>query len=262
MNKKNFLLDDKVCIITGGAGLLGAEFVRAIIKNNGKVLILDKNKKLTLKTQKKLSLELNSQDIDFFIADITKKKDLAKCIKYLDKKYGKIDAIINNAYPKNKNFGKYFFDIEYNDFIDNLSLNLGGQFLVSQQFAAYFKKQGYGNIINISSIYGSISPRFEIYKGTKMTTPVEYSIIKSGLNHLTKYMAKYFKGLNIRVNSLSPGGILDSQPKRFILKYKAHSMSKGMLNPSDLSGTLVYLLSDNSLFLNGQNIIVDDGFSL
>ena len=105
-------------------------------------------------------------------------------------------------------------------------------------------------------------PRFEIYKGTKMTTPVEYAVIKSGLNHLTKYMAKYFKGLNIRVNALSPGGILDNQPKKFILKYNHKSLNKGILNEDDLSGTLIYMLSDMSKHLNGQIITVDDGFSL
>ena len=98
--------------------------------------------------------------------------------------------------------------------------------------------------------------------GTKMTTPIEYTLIKSGLNHLTKYMAKYFKGLNIRVNALSPGGILDNQPKKFIKKYNNKSLNKGMLNGYDLRGTLIYLLSDMSKHLNGQIITVDDGFSL
>ena len=262
MAKKNSQLKNKICVILGGAGLLGVEFARAIIKNEGKVLIFDKNKKLTLKVKKDLTIELKSRDVDFFIGDITKKNDLLKCIKYLHKKYGKIDAIINNAYPKNKNLGNFFFDVNFKDFVDNLSINIGGYFLSSQKFAAYFKKQGYGNIINISSIYGEISPRFEIYDGTNMTMPVEYSIIKSGLNHFTKYMAKYFKGLNIRVNSLSPGGILDNQPKKFLANYKTYCLNKGMLSASDLTGTLIHLLSDNSRFINGQNIVVDDGFSL
>jgi NAD(P)-dependent dehydrogenase (short-subunit alcohol dehydrogenase family) len=260
--KKNFELVDKVCVVTGGAGLLGKEFIRAIVENNGIAIIADNNFKLALKAHKSLSHELNTRNIDVFKVDITSKKDLTRCIKYLHKKYGKIDAIINNAYPKNKNYGKHFFNVKHNDFIENLSMNLGGYFTTSQQFSIYFKKQGYGNIINISSMYGEIAPKFEIYKGTKMTTPVEYAAIKSGLNHLTKYMAKYFKGLNIRVNALSPGGILDNQPKKFILKYNHKSLNKGMLNEYDLRGTLIYLLSDMSRYLNGQIITVDDGFSL
>ena len=122
---------------------------------------------------------------------------------------------INNAYPRNKNYARHFFDVEHSDFVENLGLNLGGYFTTSQQFAKYFQKQNHGNIINVSSIYGVVSPKFEIYKGTKITVPVEYAAIKSGLIHLTRYMAKYFKGMNIKVNTLSPGGILDNQPESF-----------------------------------------------
>ncbi len=95
-----------------------------------------------------------------------------------------------------------------------------------------------------------------------MTTPVEYVAIKSALISLTKYMAKYFKGMNIRVNSISPGGILDNQNEMFVNKYNDYCLNKGMLNIEDLSGTIVFLLSDMSKYINGQNIIVDDGFTL
>jgi NAD(P)-dependent dehydrogenase (short-subunit alcohol dehydrogenase family) len=95
-----------------------------------------------------------------------------------------------------------------------------------------------------------------------MTMPVEYAAIKSGLIHLTKYMAKYFKGMNIKVNALSPGGIFDNQNEIFLKNYKDECLNKGMLDKSDLNGTLIYLLSEMSQYINGQNIIVDDGFSL
>jgi NAD(P)-dependent dehydrogenase (short-subunit alcohol dehydrogenase family) len=143
-----------------------------------------------------------------------------------------------------------------------MDLNLGGYFLVSQLFVKYFVDQKNGNIVNISSIYGVSAPKFEIYNNTTMTMPVEYSVIKSGLLHLTKYMAKYLVGNNIRVNAISLGGIKDKQPEPFLNKYKDNCLNKGMLDPSDISGTLLFLLSDNSLYINGQNIIVDDGFTL
>ena len=159
--------------------------------------------------------------------------------------------MVNAAYPRNKNYGRHFFDVEYEDFCENVSVHLGGYFLTSQQFAKYFAETGCGNIINISSVYGVIAPKFEIYKDTPMTMPVEYAAIKSALIHLTKYMAKYLKDKNVRVNCISPGGILDK-----------HCLSKGMLDPEDIMGALVFLLSDASKFINGQNIIVDDGFTL
>jgi len=256
------MLKDKVIVITGGAGLIGQEFVKAIIEQNGIAIIADINEDIGKKIKNDLSKELNSQNIDFKKLDITSKDSLINLINYLDSKYSRIDAVINNAYPRNKNYGKHFFDVEYEDFVENMGLNLGGYFTTSQQFAIYFQKQGYGNIINISSIYGIIAPKFNVYDNTFMTTPVEYSAIKSALIHLTKYMAKYFKGMNIKVNTLSPGGIYDNQPKEFLKAYRDECLNKGMLDKSDLKGSLVYLLSDMSRYVNGQNIIVDDGFTL
>lgn len=256
------MLNTKVVVITGGAGLIGKEFVKAVVENNGIAIIADINEELGLKVLAELKLELSTDIIDFIQLDITSKESLNKCINYLDDKYGRIDALVNNAYPRNKNYARNFFDVEYDDFVENIGLNLGGYFTTSQQFSKYFQKQGYGNIINISSIYGVVAPKFEIYNGTKMTTPVEYAAIKSGLIHLTKYMAKYFKGMNIKVNTLSPGGIFDSQPEAFLEKYKDECLNKGMLDKSDLKGSLIYLLSDMSKYVNGQNIIVDDGFSI
>ena len=256
------MLKDKVVVVTGGAGLIGQEFVRAIIEQNGIAIIADINKNEGQRVSNELSDKLKSNKIDFFELDITSKKSLQECISYLDNKYGRIDALVNNAYPRNKNYGRHFFDVEYDDFVENLGMNLGGCITPSQLFSLYFQNQGYGNIINISSIYGVIAPKFEIYDNTEMTMPVEYAAIKSGMLHLTKYMAKYFKGKNIRVNAISPGGILDSQPEEFLKKYNQECLTKGMLNGCDLNGTLVFLLSDMSMYINGQNIVVDDGFSL
>jgi NAD(P)-dependent dehydrogenase (short-subunit alcohol dehydrogenase family) len=256
------MLKDKVVLVTGGAGLIGQEFIRAVIENNGIAIIADINENLGLSVKNKISLELNTTNIDFVKLDITSSESLMECISFLKDKYSKIDALVNNAYPRNKNYGKSFFDVNYDDFSENISLNLGGYFLSSQKFSVFFKTQGFGNIINISSIYGVIAPKFEVYKNTNITMPVEYAVIKSALIHLTKYMAKYFKGMNIRVNSISPGGILDKQPELFIKSYNEQCINKGMLDKSDLKGTLVYLLSDMSKYVNGQNIIVDDGFTL
>jgi len=194
--------------------------------------------------------------------DITDTNSIQKLITSISEKFGKIDALINSAYPRNKNYGKHFFEVTYDDFCENVGLNLGGYFLTSQQFAKFFYEQGYGNIINLASIYGVIAPRFEVYNNTSMTMPVEYAAIKSGLIHLTKYMAKYFKGKNIRVNTISLGGIEDKQPESFLRAYKEFCLNKGMLNAKDISGTVLFLLSDLSEYVNGQNIVVDDGFTL
>jgi NAD(P)-dependent dehydrogenase (short-subunit alcohol dehydrogenase family) len=257
------ILKDKVVVVTGGAGLIGKEFIKATVQSGGIGVIADINIKLGEEAKESLSKKFKTDKIDFIQLDITSKKSLEDSINYLSKKYGKIDALVNNAYPRNKHYGKDFLDIEYDEFSENLNMNLGGYLISSQQFAKYFLNQGFGNIINISSIYGVIAPRFEIYKNTNMVgVPIEYGAVKSALIHLTKYLAKYFKNKNIRINAISPGGVFDNQPENFLNAYKDNCLNKGMLEQSDLTGTLIYLLSDMSQFVNGQNIIVDDGFHL
>jgi NAD(P)-dependent dehydrogenase (short-subunit alcohol dehydrogenase family) len=256
------LLKNKVVVITGGAGLIGQSFVKAVIENDGIAIIADINSTIGNEVKNQLASLLNTELIDFNYLDITSEESIEQCIKEVIKKHGRIDALVNNAYPRNKNYGKHMFEVTHENFVENMGLNIGGYFTTSKVFAKYFKTVGKGNIINISSVYGVIAPKFEVYEGTTMTMPVEYSVIKSGLIHLTKYMAAYLKGENIRVNALSPGGIYDKQPEPFLDAYKENCLNKGMLAPSDLNGTLVYLLSELSQYVNGQNLIIDDGFTL
>ena len=251
-------IKDKVVVVTGGAGLLGKEFCQAIATNGAITIMAERE----LSVAKKAVEALGMDRIIPAQIDITDTNSIQKLITSISEKFGKIDALINSAYPRNKNYGKHFFEVTYDDFCENVGLNLGGYFLTSQQFAKFFCEQGYGNIINLASIYGVVAPRFQIYNNTPMTTPVEYAAIKSGLIHLTKYIAKYFKGKNIRVNTISLGGIEDKQPESFLRAYKEFCLNKGMLNAKDISGTVLFLLSDLSEYVNGQNIVVDDGFTL
>ena len=123
-------------------------------------------------------------------------------------------------------------------------------------------KQKHGNIINFSSIQGISSPKFEHYKQTEMTSPLEYTAAKWSIIAITKYLAKYCKNKNIRINCISPGGIYDNQPEIFVNEYQKSCLSKGMLDANDINGTIDFLLSDKSKYINGQNIIIDDGWSL
>jgi len=234
---------NKVVVIIGALGRLGKSFSKH------------------LKSQEWTAIGLDATDINAH-CNINDPSSIAENIRYIHNKFKKIDAVINTAYPRNNNYGKKFFEVKLEDFNENVNLHLGGYFLVMQKFAEYFCEQGFGNIINISSIYGCISPKFNIYKGTEMTVPVEYAAIKAGIIHLTRYLAKYLKSKNIRVNCISPGGILDNQPETFLNNYKKECINKGMLDVEDLNTALDFLLSDESKFINGQNITIDDGFTL
>ena len=254
------MLDNKVVVIIGGAGLIGRAFCQAVARENAKVIVADLNASEAKKVVQ--SIQLQNGLAEFQLLDITSKNSLQGLILNLHERYGRIDAIVNSAYPRNNNWGNTLDDVTYADFCENMNLHLGGYFLVMQQFASYFRGHGGGNMINIASIYGVIAPKFGVYSGTSMTMPVEYAAIKSSIIHLTQYFAQYFKSSGVRCNVLSPGGVLDEQPELFLNQYRSHCAKKGMLDAQDLCGSLIYLLSDASKFVTGHNLIVDDGFCL
>ena len=257
------MLRNKVVVLTGGAGLLGREFCQAIVAEGGRCVIAD----LDDARGRELASRLSNQGPDahgatYVRTDINDATSLEALLEDVVRKFGHIDALVNNAYPRNARYGRKFEHVTRDDFCENTALHLGGYFLVCQKFVAHFRTQGHGNIVNVASVYGFLAPRFEIYRGTDMTMPVEYAVIKAGVLQLTRYLARYLAGEGIRINSISPGGIEDGQPESFQLAYRAHSLGKGMLGSGDVSGTLLFLLSDQSRYVNGQNLVVDDGFSL
>ena len=252
------ILNNQVVLISGGLGLLGSEFSKTIISNGGKVIVGDLNQK----KGDELLNKFGNDKVFFLKADLTDPLELDQLIKIGLDKYGKIDSAVHCAYPKSNQWGSHFEDLNPENLKEDLYKQLGGAIIFSQRLLIFFRKQNYGNLIHISSIQGVSAPKFDHYSETDMTSPIEYGAIKSGVISITRYLAKYYKNKNIRVNCISPGGILDNQPKLFLDKYKKDCNLKGMLDSKDISGTLIFLLSDTSKFINGQNIIVDDGWTL
>jgi NAD(P)-dependent dehydrogenase (short-subunit alcohol dehydrogenase family) len=253
-------LDGKVVVVTGGGGLLGRGFCHAIAGQGGVVVVADRDASGAAEVAE--AVTASGGKADAAPLDITDTASIDGLIGSLHARHGRIDALVNNAYPRNEHWGRKLEDVTYADFCENVSLHLGGYFLAAQRFALYFRGHGGGNIVNMGSIYGTMAPRFEIYADTPMTVPVEYAAIKSAVVHLTRYFAQYFKADGVRCNALSPGGILDRQPEPFLASYGSHCGGKGMLDPQDLCGALLFLLSDHSRYMTGQNLLVDDGFSL
>ena len=248
--------ESKKIVIIGGEGRLGKSFVTACKNENMVVFVMDICEDKTWK-------ELNVACDLFVQTNINNFESLTNAINLVSSKVDRIDAVVNTSYPKNNNFGKSsLLDTALHDFNNNINLHLGGYFHVMQKFSEIFIEQGHGNMVNIASIQGVSAPKFEHYDNTKMSSPVEYTAAKSAIIALTRYMAKYLSGKNIRVNCISPGGIVDNQPQSFRELYRSSCTSKGLLDADDLVGTLLFLLSDSSKFINGQNIIVDDGWSL
>lgn len=247
---------NKVYLVTGANGRIGYALSQQLISLGAKVIMTDKN------ISKIQNLNLNNNHLIKKI-DIIKEKNIKKIISQSNKKFNKIDGIIHCAYPVSKDWGAPINKIKSKSLKENLFNQLGISILISRIFVNYFLNKNIpGKIIFISSIQGVRSPKFDHYKGLKMTSPVEYSVIKSGVISLTSYLAKLYKKNKIIVNCVSPGGIRDKQHNKFIKRYKDSCGTKGLLDAKDIVGTVIFLLSNSSKFINGQNIIVDDGWSL
>ena len=248
----------KTIIVTGGAGRIGSALAADLVKHGHKVLLGDINNSKLLKIKKKL----NSKNIETFQGDLTTKNNIDKFIKFGVRKFKNIDAAVHCSYPTSKKWGARLEDLEEIHLKNDLQNQLGGSIIFSQRIMKYFLKQKKGNLILISSIQGIQAPKFNHYKNLNMTSPIEYSAIKSGIISITKYLSKYYKNRNIRINCVSPGGIKDNQPKLFTKRYRQSCNSKGLLDGEDISKLILFLLSDKSKYITGQNLIIDDGWSL
>lgn len=263
MTKDFFDLSGKIVIITGGAGLIGKAYVEACAQYGAIVIFVDINDTAANKVVADVKKKTHNQNVFHQKCSIVNKGEIKKLIDVVLKRHGKIDALVNNAYPKSKNYGKKYEDVSYEDFCENLNLHLGGYYLMTHELSLVMMKQKSGVIVNMGSHYGFAAPRFEIYEGTDMTMPVEYSAIKGGIINLTRYLAAYLGKYNIRVNAISPGGVFNNQPKSFVKKYEQKVLlGKRMASVDDLAGVLVFLLSDASKYMTGQNIVVDGGLTI
>lgn len=254
-------LTGKTVIVLGAAGVLGRTITEAILTAGARrVLALDINADALIELQTLLGDRLH-----YRVVDMLDRRSIEDTLAVADRNFGGLDGAVNAAYPHNPRYGRHFFDVEYEDFCENTSLHLGGYFLFMQSCARYAlnSKRDF-SLVNLSSIYGSMAPRFSIYEGTTMTMPIEYAGIKAGLENITRYVNSYMKGRStlFRANCVSPGGIRFGQDQTFLDSYKKHCIGKGMLDGDDVVGSIVFLLSDASRYVAGQNLIVDDGFSI
>jgi NAD(P)-dependent dehydrogenase (short-subunit alcohol dehydrogenase family) len=259
---KHHSLKNKTFIVVGAGGLIGKEVVKNLQSSQAKVIAADYSKNAL----EKLRDSIDEKNVEFCEVNINSIDSIHNLVNNSIEKYSFINGAVNTAYPRNKNYGKDFLEVTHNDFSENLSLHLGGYFLFTQQCLKYsISNNTEFSLVNLSSIYGTMAPRFSLYDRTKMTMPVEYAAIKAALQQLssyvTSYVKNYHKNTGFRVNCVSPGGILDSQPTAFLEKYNKHCLSKGMLEPHDIVDSILFLLSQESQYICGQNIIIDDGFS-
>ena len=269
--QEKFSLLDRVAIITGGAGLLGAKHAEAIAEYGGIPVLIDINREKgqAVSDSIKKSFKVDSM---FFKADITKETDVEDILENILNRYNKIDILINNAAndPKIKNNSSNEpssrlenFPIEMWE--SDLDVGLKGSFICSKIFGSKMASQKHGVILNIASDLGIIAPDQRIYeksnikKHRQVVKPITYSVVKHGILGLTKYLSTYWSDLGVRSNALLPGGVYQGQNDDFVEKLTNLIPLGRMANEDDYKAAIVFLVSDASSYMTGSSLIIDGG---
>ena len=242
-------LNKNVIIVTGSKGLLGRSIVENIEKNNGIAVKFD-------------IMNNNNMSNNEFQIDLNDDNSIEKSLNKVFSTYGQVHGLVNNAYPRTKDWGNKFEDVSNYSFSKNIDMQLSRVFSISKLVLSHMKEKKSGSIVNIASIYGEVANDFKIYENTNIHPPVAYSAIKGGLISFNRYLASYFAKYQIRSNCVSPGGILDNQDPIFIKNYENKVPMGRMAKPDDIAPIVSFLLSNDSKYITGQNILVDGGWTI
>ena len=258
----NGRLAGKNLLITGGAGRIGAAVAKSALLGGANVVLADIAAERLEDCVNNLTEFCRANSIHGLPADIRTESGIKSLIDEAFAKVGPLTSAVHCAYPRSTEWGCPFEKLKSSFLNEDLSSQLGGAILFSQQILRHFQANNGGDLIHISSIQGVCAPKFEHYQETSMSSPIEYAAIKSGIISITRWLAKYYSNQNIRVNCVSPGGILDNQPQQFLLNYRKSCTNFGMLESHQVSSIVTFLMSPEAEAINGQNLIVDDGWSI
>ena len=265
---KKFKLDDKIAFVVGGLGLIGEEIVSALSNAGAKTFILDINKEKGKAFENKLTKQ--NYDIEYIYFDCKDLKNIEKNFNHHIKKYSCPDIFVNCSYPRTTDWkDSSFSSLNLESFRQNIDFHLNSYAWLAKLTAEKmfnFKKEG--SIIQLSSIYGIRGQDLNIYEGTNMNENVTYSVIKGGINNLTRQIASYYGKYNIRINSLISGGVKghiaeskDKQDEIFIKQYSKRTPMKRLGNPSEVASSVLFLASDASSYITGSTLVVDGGWT-
>jgi len=248
----------KKLVITGGSGNLGNEVIQTFLSSNEwEVISVD----IALPSKKNLeNTKFKFNRIDFL------DDELEGILDGFSESLGPIDLLINNAaFTGDSSLNGWnvpFEEQSYQSWEKCLRVNLTSAFLVSQKLTKNLARSSSPHILNISSIYGFLSPKWELYEDLSMNNPLAYNVSKAGIIQMTNYLSTYLQKYKIRVNCISPGGIQHNQSQKFIKRYEDKTPSKRMLTFSELAKIIFNTSKDEFEYVNGHNYIVDGGFSL
>jgi NAD(P)-dependent dehydrogenase (short-subunit alcohol dehydrogenase family) len=263
-DKSLFDLTNRTAIVTGGGGILGAHFCAGLAAFGANVIVVDQIKAVA----EEVATRLPGKPLALAV-DITDEQQVKSLVEVALEHYGHIDILHNNAATKSSELARFFDPVETFDmhiWHEVMRVNLDAMFLVARTVGGVMVQQRRGSIIQTSSIYGVVAPDQRIYEGSQylghsINSPAVYSASKAGVIGLTKYLSTYWAAHGVRVNTLTPGGVESGQNDTFKRNYNARIPMGRMGNAEEMVGALIFLASDASSYVTGQNIVVDGGLT-
>jgi NAD(P)-dependent dehydrogenase (short-subunit alcohol dehydrogenase family) len=269
MEKDLFTLKDRIIVITGGMGQLGQQYAGALMDYGAKVAIVD----LQIRKANLNDKLARHSESDFMLlrADVTRRSSLEAALREIKRQWDIPHALVNNAAldsppdaPAEENGP--FENYPESSWNDIMNVNVKGVFLCCQVFGGQMAEARQGSIVNICSVYGLVSPDQRIYtyrrkEGQTFYKPIAYSASKSALLNLTRYLATYWADRNVRVNTITLGGVFNYQDKQFLKGYCARVPLGRMAREDEYNGALIFLLSDASSYMTGSNLVIDGGWT-
>lgn len=259
---KMFRLDNKVAIVTGGAGLFGKPISMALAEAGAQVIVASRDESKC----KEFAASIKSKNLNAegMFLDLSDENSILEFTKSINDKYGRIDILVNNAVSREGL--KDLEEVSKKEWEAAQNINSTGMILLTQAVIKLMRKQRSGNIINIGSIQGSVGPNFPVYGNTGMTSPINYTYDKWAMVGFTKWIANYYGKFNIRANCISPGGYGPGVAKmiwknEFVENYKRLTPLGRFADDEDIKGPVVFLASEASAFITGHNLLVDGGWT-
>jgi NAD(P)-dependent dehydrogenase (short-subunit alcohol dehydrogenase family) len=249
MSDTPFSLSGRVIAITGGQGLIGRAVAQAARASGARVLVLD------------IAVAQAPGEIQTESFDITDIERRTERLTDLEARHGKIAGWVNCAYPRTADWALKLEDIPATSWQTNIDRHLNAYCLWSSTVAERMASHGGGSIVNLASIYGMVGPDFTVYQGTQMTMPAAYAAIKGGVIAYGRYLASYFGNAGVRVNTVSPGGVFDNQAESFVQRYTQRLPLGRMARVEEIAWPIVFLLSDASSYVTGENLATDGGWT-
>jgi len=257
-------LKGRVSVITGGAGHIGSSMADALAELGANIVILDISLESCLPVCERISKKYAVETMPLAV-DLAQEEDIRIVPEEVVKKFGRLDILINCASfvgtSKLPGWAVPFEEQRTDIWKQALDVNLTAAFILTQTCTTALRESGNGSVVNVASTYGLIGPDMRLYDGTKMGNPAGYAASKGGLLQLTRWLATVLAP-NIRVNAISPGGIWRKQPEAFRKRYIERTPLERMATEEDLKGAILYLASDLSSYVTGQNLIVDGGWTI